>query len=498
MSCGKNKERNFMRNLTIQKKILLWFSTIILIVILLISALNVSSSDLVIRQGIKDRLSNFVSLNIDQITFIPKGQSLSRTMGMQYVDLEDGTLAIDDDFYDNPDGIQVSLYDSEKNLLYGSCPVKTDSKDFSFTSVGTIGTGQNKYYIYELPLNFGDNSSSFWLRGVVPYSDGTVYMKQIVNLGTWLLPSIAALAILGGYIITRRCFLPVEQIAKEADKISQSGDLTMRLNLGLGDDEMHRLANTFNSMFDRLEKSFIAEKQFTSDASHELRTPTSVILAQAQYGLELADCEEEYRESLEVILRQGQRMSDIISQLLFFTRLDQGSEKARMEETDVSQLVSSICQDQSIIKTKGITIVDNVQPGIVSSIDINLFSRMLSNLISNAYKYGKENGTIWVSLSRESNLSKGHVLQNPNANPACMVLSVKDDGIGISRENLSKIWDRFFQAESSRNSEESGGGIGLGLSMVKQISKLLGGSIDVSSQPGIGTTFTFIKELTEK
>ncbi|MBR5229461.1 MAG: HAMP domain-containing histidine kinase, partial [Firmicutes bacterium] len=315
-----------------------------------------------------------------------------------------------------------------------------------------------------------------WLRGVVSHNETLNVLYNVLRLSFWLLPLLTFLTILGGFLITRRAFLPVQQIAQTAEEIGRSGDLSKRLNIGHGEDEIHILANTFDTMFERLEKSFETERQFTSDASHELRTPVAVILAQSQYALELADTEEEYRESLEVIQRQSQRMHEIINQLLFFTRLDQGNEPVHKEACNISDFLEEIAADHVMASDGSITLRTDIQPDITAEIDRNLFSRMVNNLISNAYKYGKSGGHIDVSLARHGSQA---------------LLSVKDDGIGISRENLEKIWNRFYQVDPSRNEDSVKGGLGLGLAMVKQISTLLGGTIDVTSAEGEGTEFTF-------
>ena len=110
-----------------------------------------------------------------------------------------------------------------------------------------------------------------WLRGVVSQNESTNILYNVVRLSFWLLPALAVLAILGGYIITRRSFLPVELLAKSAEEIGTGNDLSKRLDIGPGNDEIHMLANVFNDTFARLERNFEVEKQFTSDASHDLR-----------------------------------------------------------------------------------------------------------------------------------------------------------------------------------------------------------------------------------
>lgn len=469
--------KNPFKNLTIQKKIIIWFALTLLIIVTLMNTLTFSIAKIVLDEDIKERLMNTVVSNVEEIEYFNRlDAGMEREQGDQFLQYNSGWLEIDDDFCDYYEGICTALYDKDGNLLYGEAPVKISrSKAASFTSVGSVKYKGEKYYVYDRVLS-GDSFDGLWLRGVVSKNERINILYNTVRLSFWLLPLLALLAILGGYAITRRSFLPIQQIADSAEEIGKSGDLSRRLDIGWGRDEIHQLASTFNGMFDRLEKAFETERQFTSDASHELRTPTAVILAQAQYGLELADSEEEYRESLEVIKRQAERMNDIINQLLFFTRLDQGSEPVNMEETNLSVLVAEICKDQRLISCKHISVKDDIQPDINVETDRNLFTRMLNNLFSNAYKYGKEKGTITMTLTRMGDDA---------------VLRLTDDGIGISRENLERIWNRFYQVEPSRN-EDAGGGLGLGLSIVKQITSLLGGKISVESEEGRGTSFIFV------
>lgn len=463
-----------MKRLSIKQKIMLWFSAALLIIITLITGLTFSIANLVLDDSIKERLMSVVTTNVQEIEFSKIYDKEEIDQGDQFLAYKDGWLEIDDDFCDFFEGICTALYDENGDLLYGEAPIKLSAADpLAYTTMGSIRVNNEKFYIYDKALT-GD-FEGLWLRGVVSHNETLNVLYNVLRLSFWLLPLLAILSILGGYVITRRSFMPVQQIAETAEKISEGGDLSKRLDIGPGRDEIHRLADTFNGMFERLEKSFESERQFTSDASHELRTPTAVILAQSQYALELADSEEEYRESLEVIQRQGRRMNEIINQLLFFTRLEQGTEPVHKELCDLSVLLEDIADEQSMIGQRGITLEAQIEPGITASVDRNLFTRMVTNLINNAYKYGRDDGHIWLSLTRAEN--------------GAAVLSVKDDGMGISRENLEKIWNRFYQVDPSRSEESAGGGLGLGLSMVKQIAHLLGASVDVQSVPGEGTEF---------
>ena len=156
------------------------------------------------------------------------------------------------------------------------------------------------------------------------------------------LPLFVLRAAGGGYWIARRAFRPLEHITATADAISQASDLSARVAVPPGGNEFSRLAATFNQMFARLEQSFEAETQFTADASHELRTPVSVIKSACEYGETYGETLEEQRETLAMIHRQADKMSQLIDQLLRITRLDQGTELARRERVDPTALALAL------------------------------------------------------------------------------------------------------------------------------------------------------------
>ena len=243
-----------------------------------------------------------------------------------------------------------------------------------------------------------------------------------------------------------------------------------------GKDEIQNLAQTFNEMFDRLEDSFNAEKQFTSDASHELRTPLSVIKANCQYALKFAEGEDDFRESLKAIEDQADRASVLLSQLLFFARLDQKQGRVHFDFIDLSKIVSSVCADRKILFPCGVSLKTKISPEIFCKADENLIERLLGNLIDNAVKYIGKGDRVTVTLSR----------QDENIR-----LSVEDNGIGIDPEAMDKIWNRFYMADESRH-ETHENSFGLGLSMVKEIARLHKGRMEVESTPGVGSCFTFI------
>lgn len=165
-------------------------------------------------------------------------------------------------------------------------------------------------------------------------------------------------------------------------------------------------------------------------------------------------------------------MSELVQQLLSLTRMQHGTDKYPMRRADLSVFVESCCGEFVPADSRGITLTTDIQKGVEASYNPALMSRVIQNLLQNAYKYGRENGHIWLSLRSEG---RGAVLK------------VRDDGIGIAKEDQSRIWQRFWQADSARGDES---GSGLGLSMVKEIAEFHGGRAEVESEPGKGSTFS--------
>jgi len=265
-----------------------------------------------------------------------------------------------------------------------------------------------------------------------------------------LLPVLVLIAIIGGYWIAGRILRPIRKISDATAQIEQGNDLKKRIELGNGNDELYQLADAINAMIDRLDQSFETEKRFVSDASHELRTPVSVITAQCEYSLEKPRSEEEYVQALTVVRRQAGKMGKMIAQMLEFTRLEMKSDRYTKAPLNFSELITLTCLDFQYIHEKNIQLECHVEPDIVISGNYELLQRLANNLISNAYRYGKENGHINVTVQqKETQVS----------------FSVTDDGIGIAPEEQEKIFMRFYQAERSRTGE----GSGLGLSLAKEI-----------------------------
>ena len=241
-------------------------------------------------------------------------------------------------------------------------------------------------------------------------------------------------------------------------------------------DEFSYVSDAFNSMIAKLEKSFEKEKQFTSDAAHELRTPISVIQSHCEYCLDELKLTDSVREEIEIIYKKTPYSGQLVSQLLTISRTDKHRFKPQKEEEDLTLLIESDIEElQQKAAYKNISLLFEYLPQNESYIiqgDTMLLMRMIYNLIENAINYGIYGGCVWVNLIKNQ--------ENTD-------IIIKENGIGIEKEHLDKIWIRFYRVDKSRSAGE---GFGLGLSMVRFIVDIHNGSIVVKSKPGYGTIFT--------
>ena len=439
--------------MSIKARITLFFALIMVLIVALVLTFIMVINGNVVTNDPEKRLVNVMHQNESRVTYAKEEFPFDRVK-----------------YYSR--GVYSALYDEEGSTLRGALPAEfTADEPLRANAVRLVRCAEKSFYICDKHVD--TPSGSVWLRGVIDAEpNGGGFMTAIIAVAWSVLPVLLILSILGGYLIAGQALKPIKAVTEAANAISDGQDLKARIGATGGKDEVSQLAASFDNMFDRLEASFEAEQQFTSDASHELRTPTTVILAECSYAQKNAKTPEDYQASLDVIQRQAEKMSTLVKSLLEITRLDQGTQKVNLEYADLSDLVHVVCEEQAIVARKGIRLQTDIQPELYAEIDVFLISRMLQNLIDNAFKFGKENGFVRVTLHRAG---------------AGARLTVEDNGIGISEEDQSRIFQRFYQAEDSRRPQ---GGMGLGLSMVRQIVQLHGGAISVDSTPGKGTVFT--------
>lgn len=449
-----------MKRLSIKMRVTLWYTGLIVIIMVLVLAFILTSSDKVLLFNMQDQLESTVKESIEDIEY------------------EHGQLEIDDDFETLEDGVNILIYSKQGELLAGNSPTGFNKQALlKSDEIQTIKDGNKEWIVYDFLYNVGGDEQ-VWVRGIMTMNQLSSAMNAIILVTLISFPFLILIAAVGGYFITRRAFRPVQQMIDSASEIGDGKDLSKRINLqGSSKDEIYHLAQTFDQMFERLETSFESEKQFTSDASHELRTPTSVIISQCDYALSQSNNPKEMEESLEVILRQSRKMSALISQLLLLARADQGKHNTfQFERINMSELTEIVVEELSIMAQEAsIDITTNIEEDLFIKADQTLMTRLLMNLLTNAIAYGKVNGIVNMQLFHDG---------------ANIIGKVSDNGIGISKQHITKIWDRFYRVDAARTSSNNGN-TGLGLSMVKWIVELHGGTITVESELGEGSTFTF-------
>jgi heavy metal sensor kinase len=286
-------------------------------------------------------------------------------------------------------------------------------------------------------------------------------------------PLTVALALAGGYWLARRALAPVDQMQSSADLINAQR-LNERVPVQNPSDELGRLARTINAMLDRLERTFQEMQRFTSDASHELRTPLAVIRTEAEIALQRGFSDESKQELLGTILEECQRLTWITDQLLTLSREDAGFSKTVSEPVDFSAVTRAVTENMRVVadtrQQRLSVVVDN---GAIVSGDPLRLRHVVYNLLANAIKYTPPAGSIELRLT-----TNGEAVQ----------LTVCDSGIGISSEHLTHVFERFYRVDKSRNRTE--GGAGLGLSIVQSIVQAHGGTVELQSELGRGTSCT--------
>ena len=416
--------------------------------------------------------------------------------------LRDGEIRVDSDFYSVSGDIYLSLYDENRYLLYGKIPYGFNADpELADGNLRVIQDAENRqeWYVYDLPFRL-DGQHIVYVRRITSITEAEASFAVTVRFALILFPLLIVVTALIGYRFTRRTLLPVRRITETVQKIRADGDLSRRVGMpetgrkGMPEtgndavtgkfsarrksrDEIARLAETFDGMLGEMEEAFEREKRFTSDVAHELRTPVAVILAQCGECLRDETLPERQRQELEVIERKAREISDTIGSLLFLTRADQGRQALQREMVNIGELTRLAAAQEEFLaeeREQDVEIVCEMPEELWVFVDETLYIRMISNLISNAVFYGRRKGHVWISLREENGRVVG---------------SVRDDGIGISREDLPHIWERFYRADSARS---EGNHSGLGLPLVQWIVEAHGGRIRVRSELGKGSEFTFI------
>ena len=289
-----------------------------------------------------------------------------------------------------------------------------------------------------------------------------------------LLPVTIVLSAAGGSVMAARTLKPVADMTHAAQSITAT-NLGRRLPTRGRGDELDELAETFNAMFARLEESFQRMREFSANVSHELRTPLQAMQGETELALVSQPSMAEYRRVLESNLEEIDRLNRMIRNLLVLAQADAGEVQPRLELIDLNELVRDLVEQMQIVASaRELQLRTFTSAPTPVRADGLRLRQMVLNLIDNALKYTPAGG--WVEVRVERRHSAAQV-------------QVRDSGIGISQEDLPHIFERFYRADKSRTRDGRADGCGLGLPIVKWVAEIHGGSVEVSSLPGQGSSF---------
>ena len=431
--------------------------------------------------------------------------NISDDIGMQVTDV-DGTIIYDDTFEDDPVGSSVTRVDEAEDATGETVPAEdgasseddagsetsaaTDAtaaeedgdstadedEDSDVEQVSTAPTSSES--TVSVPITGSDGETlgqvRLWVMGSDALLTDADYEFRAKTYNAMITAAVFAIVIsvIIGLLVSRMLTKPVQRITDTAKKI-RDGDLSARTEMH-GDDEIDRLGETFDEMAVSLEKDLKHERRLTSDVAHELRTPLMAIQANVE-AMEDGVFPADY-EHLETVASETRRLSRLVQQTIDLSRLENHTTPLNLEYVDVAQLVRTVVNNQhQLFHERGVHLLfDSKVQGkdAIIEIDPDMITQAVTNLLSNAMRYTPEGGYVYVSVAMERHY---------------VTISVKDTGIGIAKEDLSRIFDRFWRADASR--ARDAGGLGVGLALTKHIVERHEGYISVESEVGKGSTF---------
>jgi len=424
----------------------------------------------------------------EQIAAQPIGSALQEEMNLVREHLgqaDDGSflwdgdpIAVDGDFsWEDP---WFEIWDSEEHALLRHWPYN-DSRvkvlppapiELNDSIVVYTIAPNTRLRSLVQPLDYSvAPASSLWLRVMRQPESTAQALNALLLIISASLPVLILLLVAGGYLMTHRWLRPLEEMALEADRITAE-ELGRRLPVSNENDELGRLGTAFNVTLQRLEDSFATLERFVGDASHELRTPLTTLRSVGEVGLRRNRTPEEYRETIGSMLEEAQRLQDLTDRLLELAQAEGGTQGMAPETIDLQSQISDWVADLSVLaEAKRLQVGTNLHTGTLRT-DPVLLRQVVQNLLDNAIKYSPENSIIRVSAEPADN---------------GWYITVTDQGPGIKEEDQSRLTDRFFRSQESR--DQSTPGHGLGLALTQAYLRVLGGHLEYEPLLPTGSRF---------
>ena len=315
-------------------------------------------------------------------------------------------------------------------------------------------------------------------------SDAEVAPQLLLGTMFLLAPLMLLISVAVAYVLAGNTFKPVDRLITEVEAITDGRSLHRRVPTDEVDEELGRLADTLNRMIGRLQTSFGGLRRFTADASHELKTPLTVVRADVERAMHPATRKEERMQALEEAMQEIARMSDLVDSLLTLARADEGRFDLHREPIHMEPLARDVFETALILgEDAGVTVsLPLVEDAVVEG-DSARLRQLFLNLVTNAIKYTPRGGHVEITLSVRNNNEIG--------------FTVRDTGVGIAAADLPHIFDRFWRADKVRSRRPvegvaERGGFGLGLAIAQWIAQAHGGTLTAQSRLGRGSTFTVL------
>ncbi len=393
------------------------------------------------------------------------------------------------------ENVDISIFDQDHKGIYSTIQNKSKTNFYKEDMNSGVSKLNGKYLVVShngIYVKPNENTSipSIVLNDTAKFNGKEIYIQiqhnlfqelisiLMVFIGLLFIDLIFTIIVIKvGSKASRKMIKPVENMTSTAKNININA-LDTRLDISGAQDELRELAETFNEMFDRIQKAYQQQNQFVADASHELRTPISVIQGYAsllsRWGKNDKDVLD---ESIEAIKTEAESMKDLIEKLLFLARGDNNRQTIEKHNALLNELIDEVIRETRLIDNNH-EIINIENENIIINSDVKLLKEALRIFIDNSIKYTPSGGKITIS----SRLEKSGA-----------VVTIEDTGIGISKEDLPNVFNRFYRADKSRTKET--GGTGLGLSIAKWIILIHNGTINVNSKVNYGTTITIFLPL---
>jgi len=436
-----------MRHWSIGARLTLWYSLILLAGLALFGA------------GIWLVVTHSLTATIDE-TLAAQAKGVATVLQTEYKPLKPAHLQEELVEYADatPEGRLIEVRDARGAVLVGNGVAALASSSSHYRTLETEATVQGQKYR---------------ILVAAPLQGAELMLRRLREVLLWATPLVLLIGSLGGYWMSRRALKPVDEITRAAQSIGIE-NLSQRLEVPAAGDELRRLSETWNNMLARLEAAVKRLSQFTADASHELRTPITLIRTTAELTLRRERPAETYREALRHIIDESDRTARLIEDLLLLARADAGLPGLPLDRVELTPLVRDVCEQGQILAQERQLEISTEAPEQPVYVDANdpALRRLLLLLVDNAVKYTPAGGHITVSVGME---------------PSGATVTVRDTGIGIPDAALPHVFERFYRVDESRNREA--GGAGLGLAIAQWIAQRHHASLEAESVVGQGSAF---------